>query len=99
MTFRVGQKVVCIGKFPQSRLDLPFVTFPEFEQVYTVRANVLGHNGKTEAPGILLLEIKNSIGPRGVEYNFHPTRFRPLVERKTDISIFTKMLKPQGADA
>jgi len=47
------------------------------------------------ARGISVAEIPQPNRERG--YFFR--RFRPVTERKTDISIFTKMLTPQGVDA
>jgi hypothetical protein len=44
---------------------------------------------------------KNRIDVIGVRkpYGFWPHRFRPVVERKTDISIFTAMLNPSKRGA
>ena len=94
--FRVGQKVVCISDFAKGRSVCPFVEFPTRGIVYTVRSNVIGRSLSGEKkPGILLHEVSNSIGPHGQEYSFCIKQFRPVVERKTDISIFTKMLTPK----
>jgi len=97
--FRVGQKVVCISDFAKGRAVCPFVEFPARGSVYTVRSNVIGRtmSGEKE-PGILLHEISNSLGPHGQEYSFCIKQFRPVVERKTDISIFTQMLTPKRAN-
>ena len=94
--FRVGQKVVCVnaegmkyGPRKWARLTTG--------QIYTVRALVDGMDEDGRLwPALLLQEISNPIAPRGVEYNYASCRFRPIVERKTDISVFKAMLTPAG---
>lgn len=84
MTFRVGQKVVCIDDSPSWLGDLSAL---ERNKVYTVAA-VFEHGitvGEIETPSPYLW--------------FSLTRFRPIVEPKTDISIFTQMLKPSKVNA
>ena len=87
MTFHVGQKVVCVdvGE-PNEHLRVG--------AVYTVAGG--GGNWLRE-PSIFLVETKHPLS--GLP--FWSRRFRPIVERKTDISIFTKMLTPKkiGVDA
>lgn len=98
MTFRVGQKVVCWNA------DWPKASYygeevlPQKDEVYTIR-ELLEIAGRTL---LRVNEIRNPV----MDYNFgkyecafHISRFRPIVERKTDISIFTKMLTPEGVDA
>lgn len=97
--FRVGQKVVCVddggpGQWaPESRLTVG--------GVYTIKE--LGR-AVADAPGVRLFERVLSSQPGRVgsfskkpfSDNFYmASRFRPVVERKTDISIFTKMLTPK----
>lgn len=92
MTFRVGQKVVCIHTFPQAEWT-PEIAFPNKDAVYTIRAIIAYPAGE----GALLREIKNpqvDTFAGFVEPAFTVRAFRPLVERKTDISIFKKMLAP-----
>jgi hypothetical protein len=89
MTFRVGMKVVCIKLgWPNSR-DVP--NRPVFNQVYTIRAIV------DDGIGLLLCEIHNPPMDH-VEGYCEPawwsSRFRPIVERKTDISCLTALLVP-----
>jgi hypothetical protein len=82
--FYVGQKVVCVDDEDAPTLKL--------SAVYTVKAirSRLGVNRDgTLTPGIFLQEV---IPILGIAYD--PRRFRPAVERKTDISIFQKMLTP-----
>lgn len=76
--FRVGQKVVCVD-------DSGYRKIIHKGDVYTV----IGL-----APGgfIDMIEIDcepDALGNSG----FYSRRFRPVQERKTDISVFTAMLK------
>jgi len=91
MAFRVGQKVVCIKESSLHRTLCP-VNNPVVGQVYTIRriATYPGYG-----TGIWLNEIVNQPTPTAfgiLEKGFYIERFRPVVERKTDISIFEKML-------
>ena len=102
MTFHVGQKVVCInGDFTDFPHFVGVVEFPKEKRIYVIRDIVLGFDGKIYRPGLLLVEIQNRLGPKGVEYNFDPCRFRPLVERKseTDISFALDILGRANRDA
>lgn len=89
MAFHVGQKVVCISDFP----EIPQIIRPEKGRIYTVRALLdIG----TE-PSLRVFEIKNApMNYSNINGSIEPAfvmhAFRPLVARKTDISIFTKML-------
>jgi hypothetical protein len=86
MTFYVGQKVVCVDVGSPCGCGSCFDISLTLNAIYTV-TRVLSPWG---VEGILVAEAapsKNHIG-------FRSTRFRPVVERKTDISIFTEMLKP-----
>lgn len=89
--FYIGQKVVCIRDWPphQHRRYL----CPTKGSIYTVRA--LQDIGT--APSMYLVEIRNSPYvfinvPYPIEPAWIRSAFRPLVERKTDISLFTAML-------
>jgi len=96
MGFRIGQKVICVARHREWEAA-GTANIPEVGKVYTVRAL-----GPTE--GILLVEIVNDVpldysielltGERvpPTEDEFWQCRFRPLVDRKTDISIFKKIL-------
>lgn len=79
MTFRVGQKVVCVDAMPCT------TTLVE-NAIYTV--------DRIYPLGIVVVEI-----PAPGNNGFFFRRFRPVVERKTDISIFTEMLTKTGVDA
>ncbi len=99
MTFHVGQKVVCVDdewkdvnwKYIPSR--------PVRGQVYTVRSVHITERTDGPEVSMLLNEITNPIvaWPKigKSEGDFPAYRFRPVIERKTDISIFTAMLTPK----
>lgn len=96
MTFRIGQKIVCVDDVftaADGGGDLP-----KRGCVYTVRwIGCRPTDGDT--PGVMLYEIHGGFTPFGIEYCFAVHRFRPLVERKTDISIFKRMLNPSKVEA
>lgn len=100
MAFHVGQKVVCV-RDSVGRMKPAGVIMPVRDQIYVIRDIVRGFDGRHFRPGLLLEGLINPIGPYDLEYNFDPDRFRPLVEHKTDISVFTAMLNTskQGQDA
>jgi hypothetical protein len=89
MAFRVGQKVVCVDDaIPTfARLVRWVFRFPwnlRRGEIYTIAkvSNIAG-------PTVTLIEVKNPPLPEGA---FWARRFRPVVERKTDISVFEAML-------
>lgn len=84
--FRVGQKVVCINDVPDPGRRFTDCIPPKRGMVYTVRDYVPSHYGNWTA--IRLVEVVR----RPDNMGFRASRFRPLVERKTDISIFTAVL-------
>lgn len=104
MAFYRGQKVVCVddshtrhGKrwFPGSEIKR--------DTVYTVREVGLDVDG---CPGLRLREVILNARTNGrIESDlfYMATRFRPVVERKTDIGVFHEILRKvtrrQGADA
>jgi len=80
MTFQVGQKIVCVDA------SLPANPWHRAnplvkDRIYVVRDSLRCNCGCVDIDG----------SGRG----WQPFRFRPLIERKTDISIFTKMLTPK----
>lgn len=90
--FRVGQKVVCIKKDTWNNIKHN-ETCPRFGEVLTVRC--IDHD--FEGAWLRFEEIVNPL----IEYScglceahFRSDRFRPVIERKTDISIFQEMLAP-----
>jgi hypothetical protein len=99
MTFRIGQKVVCVdasdGVVGASMFSDRLVK----GNIYTIR----GFNSPdylNDTLGLLLEEIIGEISTSwDEEYGFRQNRFRPIVERKTDISVFTAMLTDKRVDA
>lgn len=93
MTFRVGQKVVFVGqpwklKAYLQRLLHPYPgEMPVKGCIYTIE-NITPED---------CLELLGLISPADDYWaaGFNPISFRPIVERKTDISIFKKMLIPK----
>ena len=101
MWFR-GQKVICIygGNWRwRSKSPLPSsVKLPVQNQMYTIRD--IEYFPKNNVSGIRLVEITTPEIMLGVGWRepcFFSAKFRPVVEKKTDISIFTEMLKPVDA--
>lgn len=95
MSFRVGQKVVCVfdGSYHQPAKN--WQTGSEiFEgRVYTVRTCGDTYQG---FPGIKLQEVILNGWKSGIQLKdvcYRASRFRPVAERKTYISIFKAMLK------
>lgn len=98
--FHIGQKVVCIknGGWTSPKMFGDEI-FPVFGKVYTVREIEPDFD---EYSWIRLEEIINrphNYGDGMIEASYRSDRFRPIVERKTDISVFTKMLTDNKIDA
>jgi hypothetical protein len=87
MAFRVGQKVVCVNEAPDPDSFFLETDVLRNGAVYTVASIGPTHWGN---PGVALIEV-----PRPMGMSFRASRFRPAVERKTDISIFTEILNGQ----
>jgi hypothetical protein len=104
-TFHVGQKVTLVNdrsEDPSARrfYETHGVVYPVVGVVYTVR-KVAPHT----ISGVLLLlleEINNrdasTILGFDLEPGFEAYRFRPVVTRSTDISIFQSMLNPSRVE-
>ncbi len=97
MTFHVGQKVVCIDDRYTNITGKQELTK---DIVYTVRwCGLYDHPRRGTRLCVRVEGITRPADP--VEFPDHPDvpfgafRFRPAVENKTDISIFTKMLTPK----
>lgn len=87
--FRVGQKVVCIHNTPPKHIRGPYERYPVLGAVYTVSKVGLFHeNDPDRLPCILVDEIDR---PENAPLWAH--RFRPLIERKTDISFAHEILR------
>lgn len=106
--FTVGQKVVAVKKVSPTERDIRMieaakragVTFPKPGEVYTIRDIFTATRTDGEVVvSVRLVEVTNdpqmrfSTGFVG-EIGFNAECFRPLVERKTDISVFKAMLNP-----
>lgn len=106
LNWHVGMKVVCVAA--QERINaivasLPGSVYPTSGKIYTIREirdDSPLTNGKTQIV-VLLCEIDNShlvgrvLKPGTkcfVEPGFNPNGFRPVQTRKTDISIFNRIL-------
>lgn len=89
MAFQVGQKVICINDTPMPGQKIFGPAIPRKGCIYTV----IGFRSCRDGSDGLVLDIDK-------DWQYFAWRFRPIVERKTDISVFTKMLtsKKVGAD-
>lgn len=96
--FRVGQKVVCVA-WPADLITRAEANYAHVGSVYTIRAiNVWPDSTK-----LRFYELDNShmtarMGGK-IEPGFNAKFFRPVVDRPTDISIFTRMLTDADEDA
>jgi hypothetical protein len=91
--FRVGQKVVCVN----DSMSAYGVTSPlKKGSVYTVSDVMFGTSWRGPDTGLILVGV-----PCVAQFvrGYSASRFRPVVERKTDISIFKAMLNPKQASA
>jgi hypothetical protein len=94
MTFRVGQRVVCVDASRGRPLRGARATLVK-NAIYTIRKIEIWN----DVTGVYLEEIIEPVldvwldrGP--TEPCWRLSRFRPVVERKTDISIFKRLLVP-----
>jgi hypothetical protein len=91
MTFRVGQKVVCVDAAGEAALELGSVyTISEILPPTFCRWRGL----KRYTIGLWFAEL-----PVDDEYGYAPERFRPVVERKTDISFAHEILRKASKPA
>lgn len=100
--FKVGQKVVCINDDWFEHPSWADVAHkPVKGQIYTVRdIDQLPLALGFDIPGLHLIELTNptqfwyfGMDIFVAEISFESDRFRPLEEKKTDISAFTSLLK------
>lgn len=106
MTFYVGQKVVCLDAEPHLRYMPPgFNGIGDLDgltegAVYTVRRVGRRHPADPMPNSLWLEELRRPLRVETCimlgEAGFDPRRFRPVVERKTDISVFQAMLNPSS---
>jgi hypothetical protein len=97
MSFHPGQKIVCINDSWTSSHWVS-ATPHRPKRGDTVRRMLPAGEGLPEA--VWLLEIVNA--PKHFFEGYHEPafcarRFRPITERKTDISVFKKLLEPKGS--
>ena len=86
MTFRIGQKVVCIDDGP----CFDGSPYPiKKGEIYTIK-QIGDCSPSTSCIGFSFVERGLHLGI----WMWCQTRFRPIVERKTDISVFTDLLNP-----
>lgn len=89
MTFRVGQRVVCVDASCRPGYDWKGRA-PKEGSIYTVVGFSKPRIGDYDC--IVLAEISHPWGYRA-------SRFRPIVERKTSIEVFQRMLNPSEVKA
>lgn len=101
--FSIGQKVVCITRrslYPNYIGRLRHPPALKVGGIYTIRDIDARYIELVGEPGVRLEEL--CFPPHEciwgmVEPAFAMSRFRPIVERKTDISLFTEMLPKEPA--
>lgn len=91
--FKVGQKVVCVDASPTTS-GLRCALTEGF--VYTVSGI---EDFELQGVGGIYVAEATGIDDAFHHPAFRITRFRPAVERKTSIEIFTKMLTPKRQNA
>src|SRR5581483_84243 len=101
MTFRIGQKVVRVGAMPTyehawaKRIKFSYPAVGEIVTIKTI------NNWPTGAI-LTFYEHDNSAlagNVSQIEPGFGAKHFRPIVERKTDISVFTQILRKASKKA
>lgn len=94
MSFHPGQRVICINDDPLSYHGAPSnndLRGLKKGRIYVVRwCGIFYHEIVGPHAGVLVEGIVRI--HQGRDYPFAIGRFRPVVETKTDISIFTKIL-------
>lgn len=92
MTFRVGQKVVCISAEYQRNAPPPY---PVVGTVATVSwVGIIAEHIDRDDNG-LSIDLVEFPSPETNDYwrGYRAMDWRPIVERKTDITIFTEILR------
>lgn len=96
--FVVGQRVVCInddfGWFEIDGFSIP-TRCPMINEVLTVSGLIVSDTGNV-CCSFEEIERRQVDGPLSAEIYWEYVCFRPLIDRKTDISIFTDMLTNVG---
>jgi hypothetical protein len=94
---RDGQKVICVSDHRAWLFVCPTITvYPRARETYTVSgfAPIKMKDGSEDIPGIHLRELEGFTCSCGGFTNepWPVEAFRPVDERKTDISAFTQLL-------
>lgn len=93
MNFHIGQRIVCIDAGPS---DKGVRSGLVKGRIYTI-SGIFDH---WDGLGLQLNEILTPNAPLLIHFPaWRAERFRPIIERKTDISIFTAILVVESADA
>lgn len=92
--FRIGQKVVCVDdKLVDLNTIAPWARNPSRLTGVLVEGHIYTITGVNVENEIDLLHRPCvTIAEERIPHAYLATRFRPLVETKTDISVFTEML-------
>ncbi|WP_421439968.1 hypothetical protein [Agrobacterium tumefaciens] len=106
--FTVGQKVLAVKKVSPTERDIRMVEaakragviFPKPGEVYTIRDIFTA--ARIDGEVVVCVRLVEVINNPQMRFNtgfvgeigFNASCFRPLIERKTDISIFKAMLTP-----
>lgn len=96
MMFHVGQKIRCVCDAWETPPPAPMPPhLPKLGAIYHVRGN-----DPYQPQSVQYIWLEEIINPTSFahEPSFIAVYFRPVVERKTDISIFTRMLTDERAD-
>lgn len=103
MTFYVGQKVVCVDDSPWRNIGCRgYPMILRRGAIYTIVAISTGYSDAKI--GLHFAEIRDLGGPRyiagvpGGPRGYDSERFRPVVEKKTDISMFEEILRRETID-
>ena len=92
--FRIGQKVVCVDDAPEEGRAWKGGESPTEGSVYTIRS--IHFDNGVQILGFEEIERSDYSKQFWKDQNlgYLARRFRPVVERKTDISIFRALLTP-----
>lgn len=97
MNFRVGQKVIRVGNASPGAVKIPAGyghTYPRKGEIVTIKT--INHWPLWTLLTFVEHDNSHLIQLFGSQFEpgFEAKAFRPLVERKTSIEIFTRMLNP-----
>ena len=96
--FRVGQKVVCVDD-AKDRSDVNYDPWGCKGRVYVI--SKVGMFSSPAYEPTLCVWVDGIYRPdwRGIDVPFRASRFRPVVTRKTDISVFRALINPVKEEA